>query len=177
MSATLAPATGAQLVRDAEPADNDSLVQLAAACPMRGDLTMCIDRAPDFFSLVKLEGERWRVGVADVDGTVVGCVAASERLSYVNGAATRTGYVGDLKVHPAHRNGVTADALAEFSRGACHGYGGDDMLTHPGAIATARLGVVQRGVRRPEERLTHVEIAVRLHQDAHRREQRVILPA
>jgi hypothetical protein len=47
----------------------------------------------------------------------------------VNGAATRTGYVGDLKVHPAHRNGVTADALAEFSRSACQGYGGDDMLT------------------------------------------------
>jgi GNAT superfamily N-acetyltransferase len=128
MSATLAAPTGALLVRDAEPDDNDALVRLAAACPMRGDLTMCVDRAPDFFSLVRLEGERWRVGVAEVDGEVVGCVAASERLAYLNGATRRTAYVGDLKVHPAHRNGRIADALAEFSREACREYGGDDML-------------------------------------------------
>ena len=129
MSATLAAPVGTLSVRDAEPTDNDALVQLAAACPMRGDLTMCIDRAPDFFSLVRLEGERWRVGAADIDGRVVGCVAASERLAYVNGAAARTGYVGDLKVHPAHRNAVVADGLTEFARQACRGYGGDDMLT------------------------------------------------
>jgi GNAT superfamily N-acetyltransferase len=129
MTATLAASVGALPVREAEPTDNDALVQLAAACPMRGDLTMCIDRAPDFFSLVRLEGERWRVGAADIDGRVVGCVAASERLAYLNGVATRTGYVGDLKVHPAHRNAVVADALTEFAREACRGYGGDDMLT------------------------------------------------
>ena len=46
-------------------ADNAALVALAAACPMRGDMTMCIDRAPDFFALARLEGERWRVGVAE----------------------------------------------------------------------------------------------------------------
>src|SRR5215207_5899939 len=109
-------------------ADNDALVQLAGACPMRGDLTMCVDRAPDFFGLVRLEGERWRVGVADLDGSVVGCVAASERPAYLNGSVTRTAYVGDLKVHPAHRNGLAADALEEFAREACRGYGGDDVL-------------------------------------------------
>jgi Acetyltransferase (GNAT) family len=129
MNATLAPDTGTRLVRDAELADNDALVQLAGACPMRGDLTMCVDRAPDFFSLVRLEGERWRVGVADADGSVVGCVTASERLTYLNGSATRTTYVGDLKVHPAHRNGRIADGLVEFAREACRGYGGDDVLT------------------------------------------------
>lgn len=115
-------------VREATGEDNDALVALAASCPMRGDITMCVDRAPDFFALVRLEGERWRVGVAEDAGTVIGCVAASERLTYVNGSATRTAYVGDLKVHPAHRGGVAADALEEYSREACRGYGGDDML-------------------------------------------------
>ena len=129
MSAALDAPARAGLVRDAEPTDNDALVQLAAACPMRGDLTMCVDRAPDFFSLVRLEGERWRVGAAEAHGRVVGCVAASERLAYLNGAAAHTGYVGDLKVHPAHRNAVVADALTEFARDACRDYGGDDMLT------------------------------------------------
>jgi len=60
---------------------------------------------------------------------VIGCVAASERLAYVNGAATRTAYAGDLKVHPAHRGGFAADALEEFTREAVRGYGGHGMLT------------------------------------------------
>lgn len=115
-------------VRDATTADNDALVALAGACPMRGDITMCVDRAPDFFALVRLEGERWRVGIAEDAGAVVGCVAASERLAYVNGAATRTAYLGDLKVHPAHRGGFAADALVKFTRDAVREYGGDDML-------------------------------------------------
>ena len=129
MTSTLVPSRIAGAVRDATGADNDALVALAEACPMRGDLTMCIDRAPDFFALVRLEGERWRVGIAEDGGRVVGCVAASERLAYVNGVATPTAYVGDLKVHPAHRGGFAADALEEFSREAVRGYGGDDMLT------------------------------------------------
>jgi hypothetical protein len=123
-------------VRDATGDDNEALVALAESCPMRGDLTMCVDRAPDFFALVRLEGERWRVGVAEDAGTVVGCVAASERLAYVNGTATRTGYLGDLKVHPAHRGGFAADALEEYAREAGRGYGGDDML----ALVTVLAG-------------------------------------
>ena len=61
MTSTLAPSRIASAVRDATTVDNDALVALAEACPMRGDITMCVDRAPDFFSLVRLEGERWRV--------------------------------------------------------------------------------------------------------------------
>ena len=112
MTSALLPARIARAVRDATTADNAGLVELARSCPMRGDITMCVERAPDFFALSRLEGHRWRVGIAEDRGTVVGCVAASERLAYVNGAATRTAYVGDLKVHPAHRNRVVADALA-----------------------------------------------------------------
>ena len=104
MTGVLLPARVARAVRDATAADNAGLVELARSCPMRGDITMCVERAPDFFALSRLEGHRWRVGIAEDRGTVVGCVAASERLAYVNGAATRTAYVGDLKVHPAHRN-------------------------------------------------------------------------
>jgi ribosomal protein S18 acetylase RimI-like enzyme len=116
------------VVRDATDADNAALVALAQTCPMRGALTMCVERAPDFFALARLEGERWRVGVAESGDGIVGCVAASERLAYVNGAATGTAYVGDLKVHPAHRGSFAADGLEEFAREAVRSYGGDDML-------------------------------------------------
>jgi ribosomal protein S18 acetylase RimI-like enzyme len=116
-------------VREANPSDNAALIALAAACPMRGDLTMCIDRAPDFLALARLEGERWRVGVAERDGELAGCVAASARMAYVDGYVTPTGYAGDLKVHPAHRNGEVADALTRYCSSTLRGFGGNALLT------------------------------------------------
>jgi hypothetical protein len=116
-------------VRDADASDNAALVRLAAACPMRGDLTMCMDREPDFFALTRLEGERWRVAVTERDGEITGCVAASARIAYVDGHLTPTGYVGDLKVHPAHRGGDSADALTCFARDTLRGLGGNALPT------------------------------------------------
>jgi ribosomal protein S18 acetylase RimI-like enzyme len=107
------------VIRDATPADNQQLIALAAACPMVGDITMRVDRGPDFFALNRLEGECWRVGVAERDGAIVGCVAISERRTFVNGREMRTGYVGDLKVHPAHRDARIADALSLYAEHAC----------------------------------------------------------
>jgi len=126
---SLAPSAPAIEVRDADPSDNAALIALAAACPMRGDMTMCIDRAPDFLALARLEGERWRVGVAERDGELAGCVAASARMTYVDGYVTPTGYAGDLKVHPAHRNGEAADALTRFAGSTLRSFGGSALLT------------------------------------------------
>jgi len=106
-------------IRDATSADNQQLIALAAACSMVSDLTIRIDRGPDFFALNRLEGEQWRVGVAERDGMIVGCVAISERLAFVNGRERRTGYVGDLKVHPAHRDTRIADKLSHYAERVC----------------------------------------------------------
>jgi hypothetical protein len=106
-------------IRDATPADNQQLVALAAACPMTGEVTIRIDREPDFFALNRLEGERWRVGLGERNGSVVGCIAISERRSFANGSVTRIGYVGDLKVHPSHRDTRVADALSHYAQRAC----------------------------------------------------------
>ena len=106
------------VIRDAQVSDNEGLIALAAACPMVGDISLRIDRGPSFFALNRLEGERWRVGVAERDGVIVGCVGVSERRSYVNGRETRTGYAGDLKVHPAHRDTTIADELSMYSERA-----------------------------------------------------------
>lgn len=105
-------------IRDARASDNESLIALAAACPMVGDISIRIDRGPSFFALNRLEGERWRVGVAERGSEIVGCVAVSERRSFLNGRDTRTGYAGDLKVHPAHRNTTIADELSLYSERA-----------------------------------------------------------
>jgi len=106
-------------IRDATPADNRQLIALAAQCTMAGDISLRIDRGPDFFALNRLEGERWKVGVAERDGVVVGCVAVSERHAFVNGHEALTGYAGDLKVHPAHRNTRIADGLSHYAERGC----------------------------------------------------------
>jgi hypothetical protein len=69
------------------------------------------------------------VGVVERNGELAGCVAASARLSYVDGYVTSTGYAGDLKVHPAHRDGTAADALTHFAGGALRTFGGNALLT------------------------------------------------
>ena len=113
-------------VRDASPEDNDALRAIAASCPMEGDISVSVTREPDFFQLNRLEGERWRVGVAEVDGRVVGCVMAAERLAYVHGDLRRTLYAGDLKVSPAVRGRGVADALSVWAREALANMAGAD---------------------------------------------------
>lgn len=102
-------------IRDAKPSDNEALVALARACSMAGEIELRMDRAPDFFALNRLEGASWRLAVAERDGVVVGCICVSERECYLNGRLQRTGYVGDLKVHPDHRDSIIADALSGYT--------------------------------------------------------------
>ncbi len=109
----------AAFVRDAAPSDNEALIELAAASPMRGDLTLRMDRGPDFFALHSGEEEPPRVGVVDRAGRPVGCVAVIERRVYLNGVEAITGYAGDLKVHPLHRDTAIADALSRYAADEC----------------------------------------------------------
>lgn len=114
MTATAAaPAAG--VVRLATEDDNAALIELAAACPMQGDLSLRIDRAPDFFALNRLEGDRWKVAVVDgTQGSPVGCVATAERRAWLQGRPATVVYAGDLKVHPDSRDTRSADALERF---------------------------------------------------------------
>src|SRR5688572_33242108 len=99
------------LVRLATEADNAALIELAAACPMDGELALRIDRAPDFFALHRLEGERWRVAVVDGPaGRPIACVSTAERRAWIEGKPSTIVYAGDLKVHPDFRDTRTADA-------------------------------------------------------------------
>ena len=110
-------------VREAVANDDGALRAIAAACPMEGDISLRITRDPDFFHLNQLEGSQWRVGVAEVDGRVVGCVMGAERIAYLHGVEQRTLYAGDLKVLPTMRgtgiaedgdDAATAESLRRF---------------------------------------------------------------
>ena len=113
-------------VRAATPSDNDALLALAAQCPMRGDVSLCVSRSPDFFALNRLEGADWRVAIAeDERGTVVGCVAVAAREAWVHGRTQRIAYASDLKVLPSHRRLGVADVLTAWGRDACGELAGD----------------------------------------------------
>lgn len=117
-------------VRTATSADNAALLALTAACPMEGDIGLCVERAPDFFALNRLEGDRFEVGVVDgPDGMPVGCIAVAEREVYLHGRPATTMYVGDLKVHPDHRGTGVADQLSAYARDLCRAWGGDAVPT------------------------------------------------
>ncbi len=132
MSAGTMPDTArdALVVREARPSDNGALIALAAACPMEGDLGLCVDRGPDFLALSRLEGERWQVGVVEASGGgIAGCVLVAQRECWLNGAPARVLYTGDLKVHPAHRGGPVADALVHYLCAVGRGWLGGDAPT------------------------------------------------
>src|SRR4026207_47462 len=93
------------VIRDAKVSDNEGLIALAAARPMVAAISLRIDRGPSFFALNRLEGERWRVGVAERDGMIVGCVGVSARRSYVNGRAGRPGGGGGGGLEPPSETG------------------------------------------------------------------------
>jgi GNAT superfamily N-acetyltransferase len=113
-------------VRDAQPEDNEALVALAAQCPMVGDLSLCVDRRPEFFALSRLSGYPWRVGVIDGDTGPIGCVGVARRAVYLDGRATQLAYIGDLKVRPDHRGRGAGRALARWAMTAARDLVGDD---------------------------------------------------
>ena len=123
---TTAIAAPSRMVRVATPDDNEALIALTTACPMEGDLSLCIDRAPDFLALNRLEGDRWRVAVVDgIDRRAIACVATAERRVWLQGNPRTVVYAGDLKVHPDYRDARTADALERFVSDTARDTAGD----------------------------------------------------
>jgi len=132
-------AASGQAAREAVAEDNEALLELAAACPMEGDIGLCVQRRPDFFALNRLEGDRWSVGVVDSpEGSPIGCIAVAERTVYLHGRPTPTMYVSDLKVHPQHRGTGAADTLTAYAREKCVAAGGEDMPTFVTILAGNR---------------------------------------
>ncbi|MBV1855904.1 GNAT family N-acetyltransferase [Catellatospora tritici] len=140
-------------VRDARPEDNAALVALATLGAMAGDLSLCVDRRPDFFALNRIAGDAWRVGVVDGDDGPIACVAVARRPSFLDGRPDLLGYVGDLKVHPAYRRRGVARVLAQWARTTARELVGPNapliatVLTGNNAVEMLRQRV-EPGIRR-----------------------------
>lgn len=95
------------LFGDAMPADEPRLRQLLREAPMEGDVRLCMEREPDFFLGLSIEGDVQQVLVVRdrPTGGVVCMGTRSARDGFVNGAPARLGYLGQLRTDPAHRGG------------------------------------------------------------------------
>jgi len=109
------PLSPAPAVCEAVPHDNAALVELTRACPMEGDIGICVDRSPDFFRLCALGNSGFRVGVIHgSDGALVGCATIAERRVWLRGRAVPLAWASDLKVHPWYRNTGAASLLIRW---------------------------------------------------------------
>ncbi len=90
-------------IRRAGEEDNAQLLQLTRDSPVQGRVSFYQERAPRFFALCEIQGESYRVYVAESDRRIVGSVSCALRWTYINGAECPTWYLGDLKIAPDMR--------------------------------------------------------------------------
>jgi ribosomal protein S18 acetylase RimI-like enzyme len=105
-------------LRPASPSDNDDLVALAAKCPMQADVSLLIERAPDFFALALARGQGWTLVARAPSGPerrpeIVGCVSVARRQVWTHGRPRDVAFVADLRVAPSHRGQGLAQALLD----------------------------------------------------------------
>jgi hypothetical protein len=96
--------TGTLRVRPARAADDAALRRLFSSITMEADLSLRVDREPDFFALYELQGasacEAW---TGEIDGELMGLGTLMARDGYVDGEVRRIGYLGDLRLDPRVR--------------------------------------------------------------------------
>lgn len=87
------------IIRRAVKEDNEALVALARKTPMGGNISVRIDREPDFFRMIRARGGG-TVLVACDGPVIVGTISSSIRPFVLSGQCTRVAFVADFRVHP-----------------------------------------------------------------------------
>jgi len=105
-------------------AEDAALRRLLHDTPMEGRIRIALEREPAFFRAAKLEGDRHHTAVARDPATndILALCSRSVRERFVNGAVSRVGYLGQLRIHPARR-GQTRQLLKtgfQWLRGTRH---------------------------------------------------------
>ncbi|MCY7420630.1 MAG: GNAT family N-acetyltransferase [Chitinophagaceae bacterium] len=83
--------------------DNQQLLELTALSGMQGEISLRIDRKPNFFDLLEMRGKS-NVFVALDEGVIIGSLSASLQEVYVGGTIYPLHYIGDFKVAENYQN-------------------------------------------------------------------------
>jgi len=97
--------------------DDAELRRLLRETPIEGRIRVRFEREPNSFHAAAIGCDACRVIVArdDRTGRITGMGSCSVMDAFVNGVPTRVGYLGQLRVHPAHR-GNPRMVLAGYAR-------------------------------------------------------------
>ncbi|MGB8193781.1 MAG: GNAT family N-acetyltransferase [Chitinophagaceae bacterium] len=101
------------LIRKAIPADSAALIALTALTPMKGKISLRIDRKPDFFRLLQERGAHIVLVAEDDQHQITGSFSAARQNFVINNRIQPVYYLGDLKVHPDHCKSTVAYRLVK----------------------------------------------------------------
>ncbi|HEY1170483.1 MAG TPA: hypothetical protein VGH19_03850 [Verrucomicrobiae bacterium] len=82
----------------AKPEDDAGLRRLLRENPMRGAVTLTMEREPDYFADADLPGMEKQTIIAKEGGVVVSAGSCAVRRRFVDGRASRVGYLGGLRL-------------------------------------------------------------------------------
>ena len=71
-------------IRNATPSDNEGLLWLTSMTPMKGKISIRVDRNPNFFRLLDRRGSS-QVLVAEEEGKIVGCISVASAPVHIDG--------------------------------------------------------------------------------------------
>lgn len=100
------------LIREAIDSDNEEILNLTSITPMKAEISIRIDRSPDFFRLLDIRGDSF-VLVAEMMNKIIGTFSASTVDVYINGKPEKVCYLGDFKIDPHYHRSTTAARLAK----------------------------------------------------------------
>lgn len=86
-------------IRAATESDNEGLINLTSLTPMKGEISIRIDRHPDFFKLLSFRG-KCIVYIMENGDDIVGSFSAAEVKCFIQGKEELVHYIGDFKIHP-----------------------------------------------------------------------------
>jgi hypothetical protein len=96
--------------------DEAAIRRLLRDNPMRGAISLSFEREPDYFRAANLAGGDDQTIVAFADGQLMCMGRCTQRECWVNGAARRVGYLGELRLDETARGrfGILRDGYGFF---------------------------------------------------------------
>ncbi|MFB0564314.1 MAG: N-acetyltransferase family protein [Candidatus Aminicenantaceae bacterium] len=93
------------IIREANPEDNQALLDISRSEPMESAVLLYEDRSPDYFYLPRLQGDDSKVFIAERNKEVMGAISISFRKVRLFGTRQRIGYTGGLRIKESARGG------------------------------------------------------------------------
>jgi hypothetical protein len=97
-------------IRKSIAADNTQLLRLASVSGMEGNISLRIERNPDFFALLDKRGVNTTF-VAEEGNEIIGCYSVSKSNVLINKKPVTVHYLSDLKIDNRHMGGLAGYRL------------------------------------------------------------------